>query len=383
MRSRTANWFICKIRYEKTMEDGLQKKVTETYVVDAVSFTEAEARIIEEMSAYISGEFEVIEIDRAVFKEIFFMDCLKGLRNMADNSVDCCITSPPYFGLRDYGVDGQIGLEKSPNEYVAKMVKVFREVYRVLKPTGTLWLNIGDCYAGGNKGAAAYPENAQKYKQGTNKGTVGNRTAYKYKTTCKDKDLIGIPWMLAFALRDKVGFYLRQDIIWHKPNPMPESVLDRCTKAHEYIFLFSKSSRYYFNHEEMQEQAVCAAVERQENPPRYGGNKYTATPDKFNRTKSGNAYAYTGKRNKRDVWTVSTKPEKSAHFAAYPKELIEPCVLAGCPNGGIILDPFMGTGTTAMVARMYGRNFIGFELNAEYMNIINKKIQVTPNMFYL
>ena len=189
--------------------------------------------------------------------------------------------------------------------------------------------------------------------------------------------------MLAFALRDKVGFYLRQDIIWHKPNPMPESVLDRCTKAHEYIFLFSKSSRYYFNHEEMQEQAVCAAVERQENPPRYGGNKYTATPDKFNRTKSGNAYAYTGKRNKRDVWTVSTKPEKSAHFAAYPKELIEPCVLAGCPNGGIILDPFMGTGTTAMVARMYGRNFIGFELNAEYMNIINKKIQVTPNMFYL
>lgn len=130
---------------------------------------------------------------------------------MADNSVDCCITSPPYFGLRDYGVDWQIGLEKSPNEYVAKMVKVFREVYRVLKPTGTLWLNIGDCYAGSNKGAAAYPENAQKYKQGTNKGTVGNRTAYKYKTTCKDKDLIGIPWMLAFALRDKVGFYLRQD----------------------------------------------------------------------------------------------------------------------------------------------------------------------------
>ena len=262
------------------------------------------------------------------------MDCLKGLRNMADNSVDCCITSPPYFGLRDYCVDGQIGLEKSPNEYVAKMVKVFREVYRVLKPTGTLWLNIGDCYAGSNKGAAAYPDNAKKYKQGTNRGTVGNRTAYRHKTTCKDKDLIGIPWMLAFALRDKVGFYLRQDIIWHKPNPMPESVLDRCTKAHEYIFLFSKSSRYYFNHEEMQEQAVYAAVERQENPPRYGGNKYTATSDKFNRTKSGNAYAYTGKRNKRDVWTVSTKPEKSAHFAAYPKELIEPCVLAGCPVGG-------------------------------------------------
>lgn len=313
---------------------------------------------------------------------IYNMDCLKGLRNMADNSVDCCITSPPYFGLRDYGVDGQIGLEKSPDEYVAKLTDVFREVYRVLKPTGTMWLIIGDSYAGSNKGAANYPDNANKYKQGTNKGTLENRTAYKYQTTCKDKDLIGIPWMLAFALRDKVGFYLRQDIIWHKPNPMPESVLDRCTKAHEYIFLFSKSSRYYFNHEEMQEQAVYAAVERRENSHRYGGNKYTATPDKFNRTKSANAYAYTGKRNKRDVWTVSTKPEKSAHFAAYPKELIEPCVLAGCPNGGVVLDPFMGTGTTAMVARIYGRNFIGFELNADYMSIINKKIQVTPNMFY-
>lgn len=270
-----------------------------------------------------------IELDK-----VYNMDCLSGLRQMPDNSVDCCITSPPYYGLRDYGVDGQIGLEKSPDDYVAKITEVFREVHRVLKPTGTLWLNIGDCYAGGNKGASAYPDNAKKYKQGTNSGTVGNRTAYRYQTTCKDKDLIGIPWMLAFALRDKVGFYLRQDIIWHKPNPMPESVLDRCTKAHEYIFLFSKSSRYYFNHEEMQEQAVCAAVERQEDPPRYGGNKYTATPDKFNRTKSGNAYAYTGKRNKRDVWTVSTKPEKMAHFAVYPEELIRPCVLAGCPVGG-------------------------------------------------
>ena len=312
---------------------------------------------------------------------VYNMDCLKGLRKMPDNFVDCCVTSPPYFGLRDYGTDGQIGLEKSPKEYIDKMVKIFREVYRVLKPTGTLWLNIGDCYAGSGKGAAAYPDNAKKYKQGTNKGTLCKSTSYKYHTTCKDKDLIGIPWMLAFALRDKVGFYLRQDIIWHKPNPMPESVKDRCTKSHEYLFLLSKSGRYYFDHDVMQEPAVCKAVEHLNNSSRYGGKKYTATPSKFFRTKSGNAYAYTGKRNKRDVWTVSTKPEKSAHFAAFPKELIEPCVLACCPNDGIVLDPFMGTGTTAMVARLYRRNFVGFELNSEYMEIINKKIVVTPKLF--
>ena len=313
---------------------------------------------------------------------VYNMDCLQGLRQMPDNFVDCCVTSPPYFGLRDYGVDGQIGLEKSPREYVAKMVTIFREVYRVLKPTGTLWLNIGDSYAGGRKGASSNPESARNWLQGTNRGTVGGRTSYKHKTTCKDKDLIGIPWMLAFALRDKVGYYLRQDIVWHKPNPMPESVRDRCTKSHEYIFLFSKSGRYYFDHEEMQEQAVCKAVERKEDAPRYRGNKYTATPEKFNRTKSGNAYAYTGLRNKRDVWTVSTNPERSTHFAAYPQELIKPCILAGCPAGGVVLDPFMGTGTTAMVARIYGRKFIGFELNPEYMDIINKKIIVTPNLFY-
>lgn len=313
---------------------------------------------------------------------VYNMDCLRGLRQMPNDFVDCCVTSPPYFGLRDYNVEGQIGLEKSAEEYIEKLVDVFREVYRVLKPSGTLWLNIGDSYAGSGKGAADYPENAKKWKQGTNRGTVGNRTAYEFVTACKHKDLIGIPWMLAFALRDSIGYYLRQDIIWHKPNPMPESVLDRCTKSHEYIFLFSKSSRYYFNHEEMQEQAVYKAVQRSENTSRYGGRKYTANPENFNRTKSGNAYNYTGKRNKRDVWTVSTKPERSAHFAAFPKELIEPCILAGCPVGGIVLDPFMGTGTTAMVARTYGRNFIGYEINAEYLEIIKRKIQVTQNMFY-
>ncbi len=319
----------------------------------------------------------MIDIKNKVFNE----DCLEGLRKLPDNCIDCCVTSPPYFGLRDYGIDGQIGLEKSPYEYIDRLTEVFAEVYRVLKPEGTLWLNMGDSYAGSGKGAANYPDNAKHYKQGSNRGTIEKRTAYKYQTTCKDKDLIGIPWMAAFALRDKVGFYLRQDIIWHKPNPMPESVRDRCTKSHEYIFLMSKSSKYYFDHDAMQEKSICKAVAPKINPPRYGGKKYTATPNKFNRTKSGNAYAYTGRRNKRDVWTVSTKPEKSAHFAVFPPDLIKPCILAGCPRNGIVLDPFIGSGTTAMVARQYGRNFVGYELNAEYLDIIKKKTIVSPDLF--
>lgn len=314
---------------------------------------------------------------------VYNIDCLSGLRNLPDGCIDCCITSPPYYGLRDYGVDGQIGLERSPEEYIKRLVDVFREVYRVLKSDGTLWIVIGDSYAGGNKGAANYPENAKKYKQGSNRGTMAAGTSFKYKTSCKRRDLIGIPWMLAFALRDKIGFYLRQDIIWSKPNPMPESVTNRCTKSHEYIFLLSKSEKYYFNHDAMIENAVYPESGECCKRIRYGGNKYTATPDKFNRTKSGNAYNYTGKRNKRDVWTVATKPEKSSHFAAYPSELIEPCVLAGCPLDGVILDPFIGTGTTAMVAKIYSRNFIGFEINQEYMDIISKKTIVTPKLFPL
>lgn len=311
---------------------------------------------------------------------IYNIDCLQGLRSMPDNYVDCCVTSPPYFGLRDYGVEGQIGLEKSPADYISKMVEIFAEVLRVLKPDGTLWLNIGDSYSGGGKGGARYPENAKKYKQGTNKGTVGNKTSYKYITDCKDKDLIGIPWMLAFALRD-LGYYLRQDIIWSKPNPMPESVKDRCTKSHEYIFLLSKSKTYYFDHEAIKEKGVCPKVERKENAPRYGGKKYTENPDKFFRTKSGNAYAYTGYRNKRDVWVVPTQAERSSHFAAYPERLILPCILAGCKKGGIVLDPFTGTGTTARVAKQCNRNYIGFEINPEYMPIIRQKLEVMGDLF--
>lgn len=187
------------------------------------------------------------------------MDCLEGLRQMPSDFVDCCVTSPPYFGLRDYGVDGQIGLEESPSEYINRLAEVFMEVFRVLKPTGTLWLVIGDSYAGSMKGAAINPEDAKRYKQGTNKGTLFKNTSYKYRydkiENCKNKDLIGIPWMLAFALREK-GWYLRQDIIWEKLNPMPESVKDRCTKSHEYIFLMSKSPRYYFDNKAISEPSV-------------------------------------------------------------------------------------------------------------------------------
>ncbi len=187
------------------------------------------------------------------------MDCLEGLRQMPSDFVDCCVTSPPYFGLRDYGVDGQIGLEESPSEYINRLAGVFTEVFRVLKPTGTLWLVIGDSYAGSMKGAAINPEDAKRYKQGTNKGTLFKNTSYKYRydkiENCKNKDLIGIPWMLAFALREK-GWYLRQDIIWEKLNPMPESVKDRCTKSHEYIFLMSKSPRYYFDNKAISEPSV-------------------------------------------------------------------------------------------------------------------------------
>ncbi len=341
--------------------------------------------------------------------KVYNEDCLTGLKKLPDNCIDCCVTSPPYYGLRDYGCDGQIGLEQSPTDYIDRLTEVFAEVFRVLKPEGTLWLNLGDSYAGSGKGAANYPDNAKKYKQGTNKGCVGNRTGYRYVTACKDKDLIGIPWMAAFALRDRVGYYLRNDIIWAKPNAMPESVTDRLTKSHEYIFLMSKSSRYYFDHEAIQEIAtgydgrkdtVFKGSQKYIIPVMPHGNRQTMaagghqrwrfknlqedgqTPNTMHlRRAEGLPDKQYPVRNKRDVWSVSTKPDSNAHFAVYPEELIRPCILAGCPKDGIVLDPFMGSGTTARVARKYGRNFIGYELNPEYIKIIEKKIIVEQDMF--
>lgn len=332
--------------------------------------------------------------------KVYNMDCVEGLKTLPDNSVDCCVTSPPYYALRDYGVDGQIGLEETPQAYIDKLVEVFTEVYRVLKPEGTLWLNIGDSYWGGGWRNAAFNEHSGNIQKGS-KGTYCGDSMLACKGVqgiYKPKDLIGVPWMTAFALRERCGFYLRQDIIWHKPNPMPESVTDRCTKSHEYIFLMSKSQKYFFDHEAIQEPATTQADDSVKI--KFGGNKYGNNDDKHFQTYSGNEWKpktkncqYDGQtpntmhmrreqglpdqeyivRNKRDVWSVNIKPDKVAHFATYPEELIRPCILAGCPKDGIVLDPFMGSGTTARVAMKLDRNYIGFELNPQYCNIINKK----------
>lgn len=301
-------------------------------------------------------------------------DSLTVLKTLESQSVQCCVTSPPYYALRDYGVDGQIGLEETPEQYIEKLVDVFREVRRVLKDDGTLWVNIGDSYCGtGDKGNCKDP----KYYDGGNGQSVSKNRVVK---GCKPKDLIGIPWMLAFALRAD-GYYLRQDIIWEKPNPMPESVTDRCTKSHEYIFLLSKSADYFFNHNAMKEKAVCTSEQARVHAARYGGNKYTSTPDVFNRTKSGNAYNYTGYRNKRDVWNVSTKPYRGAHFATYPEELIVPCILAGSKEGDTVLDPFNGAATTGVVCTKNKREYIGIELNPEYVALSEKRLADTEDEF--
>jgi len=276
-----------------------------------------------------------------------------------------CVTSPPYYGLRDYGHEGQIGLEETPEEYIKAMVEVFRCVWDVLEDDGTLWLNIGDSYARNGGGVESKMNTVHKMGVGQ-KATYlagGMQSINKVPKGLKEKDLIGIPWILAFALRAD-GWYLRQDIIWHKPNPMPESVQDRCTKAHEYIFLLSKSQKYYYDTEAIQEQA-----ERPEGP----GNKthrhsqegiYVSGSQK-NLAKIGASET----RNKRSVWTVNVKPYSGAHFATFPTDLIEPCILAGAPVGGIVLDPFMGSGTTAQVAQNLGRQYLGCELIEDYKSL--------------
>ena len=286
-------------------------------------------------------------------------DCLEILRTMPDASVHTCVTSPPYFGLRDYGVDGQIGLEPTPDEYVARMVEVFREVRRVLRDDGTLWLNLGDSYAGAGYSNHANTGGAKREDGGKQKHLTGSGL--------KNKDLIGIPWRVAFALQAD-GWYLRQDIIWHKPNPMPESVRDRCTKAHEYIFLLSKSPRYYFDHEAMKEPGVIPAGTKGAK----GSAERAAQPGVNSRPPEYKVYD--GMRNKRSVWTVTTKPFKGAHFATFPPDLIEPCILAGCPEGGTVLDPFGGAGTTGLVATQAGRNAVLCEINPEYVEMARKRI---------
>ena len=301
---------------------------------------------------------------------IEFGDCRETMRSWAAAGIraQTCVTSPPYFGLRDYGHPGQLGLEQTPEEYIAAMVEVFRCVRDVLADDGTLWLNIGDSYAGGGGGnySAGTLNNS-----GQNITNVRNRPAWLSQAGLKPKDLIGIPWMLAFALRAD-GWYLRQDIIWHKPNPMPESVRDRCTKAHEYIFLLSKSERYFFDSEAVMEPVASSTIERLSQPtlPQQEGS--TRVPGKTN----GNmkAVGRTDKRNRRSVWTVATRPYKGAHFATFPPALIEPCILAGSRPGDIVLDPFMGSGTTASVALQHGRQYLGCELNPAYQPLQDARI---------
>jgi DNA modification methylase len=312
--------------------------------------------------------------------EILHGDCRETLKTLPDASVHCCVTSPPYFGLRDYGHDGQIGLEESPDAFVQQMVAVFREVKRVLRDDGTLWLNLGDSYAGSGKGRnpdGTVHVSALLAKQGTSAGTVmGNVPSGLVPEGMKAKDLIGIPWRVAFALQAD-GWYLRQDIIWHKPNPMPESVTDRCTKAHEYIFLLSKSARYFYDAEAIKEEATGGGSgndERKDSAergcPNAGG------------TASGVPWQGSDTRNRRSVWSVVTKPYRAAHFATFPPDLIRPCILAGCPTGGTVLDPFGGSGTTGQVAMEEGRNAILCELNADYVGLIRRRIDgVTPSLF--
>jgi DNA modification methylase len=303
-------------------------------------------------------------------------DCFQKLSELSDDSVHCCVTSPPYWGLRDYGVEGQLGLEKTPEEYVAKMVEVFREVRRVLRNDGTLWLNLGDSYAQGGSGGCSPKSTLTggggRYREGSKlEAMTSHTTARKPPLGLKPKDLVGIPWRVAFALQAD-GWYLRQDIIWHKPNPMPESVRDRCTKAHEYIFLLSKSPKYYFD-----TQSILEPFSDREFRGKLKGERGSQPYAKVrgnDRTHSGGYPRTRDGRNKRSVWTVTTKPFKGAHFATFPPDLIEPCVLAGCPEGGTVLDPFFGAGTVGLVAQKHKRKFIGIELNQEYVEIANKRI---------
>ncbi len=328
---------------------------------------------------------------------IYIGQATEGLIQMKKDGivVNTCVTSPPYFGLRDYGAKGQIGLEKSPEEYIAALVEVFSRVRDILSDDGTLWINIGDSYAA-NRGYQV-PQAKGGNKHGPAMAT-GGRSQKAANYGIKPKDLIGIPWMLAFALRAD-GWYLRQDIIWNKPNPMPESVTDRCTKAHEYVFLLSKKPKYYYNHEAIMEDAITPASSSANNWEREGaisemlvpGQNHAQHRPKRNpiggskseengkgsfKTRGGTEYVPTEEsmRNKRSVWTIATKPYKGAHFAVFPEALITPCILAGCPPGGIVLDPFMGSGTTASVAIQNGMGFAGCELNHNFVKLQKERL---------
>ncbi len=296
---------------------------------------------------------------------------LEVIKSLLSESIHCCVTSPPYWGLRDYGVDGKLGLEQTPEEYVSKLVEVFREVKRVLKEDGTLWINLGDSYASGGKGGGGSFTTERSAWNGKDK-VKGWRSA---PAGLKNKDLVGIPWMVAFALRAD-GWYLRSDIIWEKPNAMPSSVRDRPTRSHEYIFLLSKSSRYFYDADSIREQQKTKDPKQltfkrfnvKHSHPIPRQDKVMHRDDRKDTTENVKG------RNKRTVWTIPTKPFKGAHFAVFPPDLVRPCVLAGCPKGGVVLDPFGGNGTVAMVASELGRNSIYIDIKPQYTDMAKERV---------
>ncbi|MFR3572063.1 MAG: DNA-methyltransferase [Sellimonas intestinalis] len=302
-------------------------------------------------------------------------DALYALRELPEESVHCCVTSPPYYALRDYGLDMQIGREDTPEQYIDRLTEVFRELRRVLRSDGTLWLNIADTYCGtGNKGYHADPKNP--------KGRNGQQIARNNRVSgCKQKDLIGIPWLLAFALRAD-GWYLRSDIIWQKENPMPESVKDRPTRCYEHIFLLTKSKKYFYDAAAIAEPLAPTTAARYRTG-RSAGQKYAdeipgqGKVQGLNRARSGSYYdeaLMPTMRNRRDVWLINTVPYKGGHFAAFPPKLAETCIKAGCPKGGVVLDPFFGSGTTGAAAKQLDRHYIGIEINAEYCALARARI---------
>lgn len=328
-------------------------------------------------------------------------DALAVTRRLPDEVADMCLTSPPYFNLRDYGIAGQIGLENTPTAYVKKLTRIFSEVRRILKPSGTLWLNLADSYNGSNK--AKGDTTIDRYLQRSNKSSHNVRPTKVARL--KDKDLIGIPWMVAFALR-QAGWYLRQDIIWYKPNPMPESVQDRFTKAHEYIFLLSKQKHYYFNHDAIMEEAVSQNDSRAGkgrvlyNKKTMGNNgqkgfvtiklapknllpqHQIGYPNTIHVNRMQNGEEMYAVRSRRSVLRIPVQPHREKHFAMFPDELAKTCILAGCPKGGTVLDPFMGGGTTALISALYERNFVGCELNPKYIEIAQQRMEAKFGLFF-
>lgn len=301
--------------------------------------------------------------------KILYGDALECLKTIPDNSVNMCVTSPPYYGLRDYGIEEQIGMELSPALYIEKLVCIFREIRRILKNDGTLWVNIADSYAGSIKSRIKLSDNTEIAKEWQG---------------IKSKDMLGIPWSLAFALRDD-GWYLRSDIIWQKSNCMPESVKDRPTKSYEHIFLLSKSNHYYYDYEAIQEPVTQGSIERAKrgvsDKGKYAKGITGQNMQALFMARPNSAERYM--RNKRDVWTISTNSYRiKGHFAVYPEKLIEPCILAGCPVGGVVIDPFFGSGTTGAVAKKLGREYIGIDINPEYCTMsedrINNVASLTP-----